>query len=328
MALGEYPAAKLAKKLFKKYGLKIPFDLKELVREHATLLYKSIPIEGVDGLSLNIKVIGATPTVIINEDIPKTRQLFTLAHELGHLIIPWHCGIGIEGVGIRSRMLREMDYREMEQEANIFAAELLMPQELIMEMYQKTETLAKLHKSICATMGVSEHAAAIRMGELLPENILFLAESDGEISYSGQTRDTYASIPEAGFVEPDELFHDAVEHTINKARSTNIHWWRIPLKKAKKIINDERDWREILDLIVEDLIFDEDDQKRFKSTINGKIAYVNGKEKVKEHFSKETLYSACYYRLSDTVGLEPLVAHKDFPAFLKKKIDALFDSKK
>ena len=72
----------------------------------------------VDGVSL--KMHGVSPCVFLNANQPNDRIRFTLAHELGHLV------------------LHEEPSEFMEKEANDFAAEFLMPEEKIIDQLGST----------------------------------------------------------------------------------------------------------------------------------------------------------------------------------------------
>lgn len=85
--------------------------------QYAIIIYKSIPVDGVDGVCLNLKTADKTPTVIVNADSARTRQKFTLAHELGHIIIPWHLGTFIDKVD-ESNGTSNTEYWVIEREAN------------------------------------------------------------------------------------------------------------------------------------------------------------------------------------------------------------------
>src|ERR1035437_4521722 len=124
MGLDEYPEVKLARRIIKKHSLSIPFNIENLIKQYATLIFEQIPIDGIDGVSINIKVPGKKPKVIVNGNIPRTRQLFTLAHELGHLIIPWHIGTIIDETIDECGSNSNQQYWEIERQANRFAAEL------------------------------------------------------------------------------------------------------------------------------------------------------------------------------------------------------------
>lgn len=88
MIWDEYPEVKLARRILEKHSLSLPFKIRTLLESYATVIFKSIPTEGVSGVAVNIKIPGKTPLVIINQDTTATRQQFTMAHELGHLVIP------------------------------------------------------------------------------------------------------------------------------------------------------------------------------------------------------------------------------------------------
>ena len=71
-----------------------------------------------------------------NGDVPTRRHRFTIAHELGH----WICH-ALEDVGeeaptfCRSRDLSEDADRDLEREANVFGAELLMPEAAVRDAW-------------------------------------------------------------------------------------------------------------------------------------------------------------------------------------------------
>lgn len=67
-------------------------------------------------------------TIYANEQAPYTRQAFTIAHELGHYLL--HEDKDQEKF-YRRDMLKFNDDKEQEQEANWFAAALLMPRRLV-----------------------------------------------------------------------------------------------------------------------------------------------------------------------------------------------------
>jgi Zn-dependent peptidase ImmA (M78 family)/transcriptional regulator with XRE-family HTH domain len=64
----------------------------------------------IDGISL--RPVGLPPLIFYNDSAPGDRTRFTLAHELGHLVMHFH----------------QPPYPAMEEEANAFAAEFLMPE--------------------------------------------------------------------------------------------------------------------------------------------------------------------------------------------------------
>jgi Zn-dependent peptidase ImmA (M78 family)/transcriptional regulator with XRE-family HTH domain len=68
----------------------------------------------IDGMSLFDPSIGLPPVICVNRDMPGDRMRFTLAHELGHIVLHSHIPSMGENV-------------DVEMEADQFAAEFLMP---------------------------------------------------------------------------------------------------------------------------------------------------------------------------------------------------------
>ena len=295
--------------------------MKKLISEYAELIYESIPVNGVDGLSLNIKIIGKKPIVIINSNISKPRQLFTLAHELGHLIIPWHCGINLEETYLNPG-LAEWYYRDMEQEANRFAAELLMPEEFIKELNKSIGNLAALHHEICKLIGVSEQAAAIRLCQILPKNIMFIASVESEIKYHGLTNGSFIQIPKNYPFIPSRIYPKAKEYSKFNSKGYTFHWWDVGEKEIDHTEVDNRTWREILDEILEG----HPDALQFKRSLSGKIGNANSRLQREGNVDVEKLYSACYNRLLHDEDMFSLTKHKDFHLVLSKRVAELISN--
>ncbi len=80
-----------------------------------------------------------TKTIYINSEDPPRRQSFTIAHELGHYILQHQPN----QVGVLYRYATPIDKEDpLEQEANYFAANLLVPEDMltkVMKKYNLTE---------------------------------------------------------------------------------------------------------------------------------------------------------------------------------------------
>ena len=89
------------------------------------------------------------------------RRRFTLAHEVGH----WVCQV-LEGktapVYCRPGDVTEAADRALEREANVFAAELLMPEELVAQEFPRAAAIPEL----AAWFGVSGEAMHWRLYNL------------------------------------------------------------------------------------------------------------------------------------------------------------------
>ncbi len=110
-------------------------------------------------------------SILINEDKPKTRQNFTIAHELGHYFL--HDEIlkderliidddnYLDGKRTLYR-LDEAKRNQIEIEANNFAASLLMPRDLVVDAWKRIGNIQE-----CAEIfSVSAIAMTIRLERL------------------------------------------------------------------------------------------------------------------------------------------------------------------
>jgi Zn-dependent peptidase ImmA (M78 family) len=109
-----------------------PVPVEQLARDAgAVISYQPFDAEDISGLLY--RAVDSTPVIGVNSNNPRVRQRFTIAHELGHLTL--HQGHDL----ILERLVR-LNFRDAtsstasdseEIEANMFAAELLMPEDFL-----------------------------------------------------------------------------------------------------------------------------------------------------------------------------------------------------
>ncbi|MGA6828845.1 ImmA/IrrE family metallo-endopeptidase [Nitrospira sp. NS4] len=323
MAIAEEPAANFARRVIEKYRLTPPIDVKQLVRKYGSLRYADIPFEGADGISVNLKVSGKKPIVIVNSSNPPLRKRFTLAHELGHIVIPWHTGTIIDHVD-PNRHESSTEYWEIESEANGFAAELLMPQEWVNKILSAEKDLAKAHSAISDKCETSAHAAALRLSKILPPNIVFASEKRGKVEFSGRTLGTLAStlpvdedFPSAAYTYCQHYYHQ-------KSGDRIFHWWKLPTGVSLSV-KDKRPWRTILHGILEDIDVPAREQERMTLSINGVFGATNGRVKNTKDYCVDTVIAACMQRFKDRQEFLDFSNHPDFEAFIAKRAADLFE---
>lgn len=312
---------KLARRVVDKYGLKPPIDVENLVSARAKLVFATIPFHGVDGVCLNLKAPGKEQTVIVNAQNPKSRQRFTLAHELGHILIPWHTGSVVDHLDPEETGEVE-DYSAMEQEANAFAAELLMPSNWVKGTLSKTENLAVIHRNIARDCDVSLQAAAICLAKNLPKNAVYAVVRDGVVDFAGRSEGTLANAMLYDRPFNPEAYDYAESHYTVEYAGREVHWWRLPQRIS---VNDadDRDWRTILDEIVDDLALADEDKQRFKNSVSGVVAFANGVAKRSADYSVATVVAACLQRFKDRPEFRAFARHPSFEAFIVKKAEGL-----
>ena len=103
----------------------LPVPVQAIAEDLLGLLVEEVPLDGISGL-----LYPDRRTVLVNANDVPARRRFTLAHEVGH----WVCQVQ-EGRGApvmcRAEDVAYDSNRVLEREANIFAAELLMPERAV-----------------------------------------------------------------------------------------------------------------------------------------------------------------------------------------------------
>jgi Zn-dependent peptidase ImmA (M78 family) len=142
-------------------GTPVPLErLAELC--HASIRYE--PFEGeVSGMVHSRP--GRGGTIGVNSEHAKTRQRFTIAHELGHLLLHRDEDFHIDEKRPLARRdevsSQAVDWREIE--ANQFAAELLMPQDLVR---QSVTALVEKDADVTVEEAIEKLARAYQVSQL------------------------------------------------------------------------------------------------------------------------------------------------------------------
>ncbi|MEO5825680.1 MAG: ImmA/IrrE family metallo-endopeptidase [Gemmatimonadales bacterium] len=158
----------------------LPVNVYSLVREHAVVIRQTLPAD-VSGMMMPApENVSKRWVVVLNDRHPRERQNFTLAHELGHIMLHQyttpHADSSSNDVRYRNDVSSQGVDRD-EIEANQFAAELLMPARLLIPRLEKlglvswTEEvpprLMEAIRDLAEECKVSTQAMLLRIGNLL-----------------------------------------------------------------------------------------------------------------------------------------------------------------
>ena len=132
----------------------------EKLAEYLGIEIRESPMDGCDGWCLTI---GDRSIIRINSNLSASRKRFTLAHELGHLIlgVPTVVGESFED-------MFGADSGE-ERKVNDLASELLIPTDVVRSSIPDLPVVATALKRLAKKSKVSELAAAIRVCNLASE---------------------------------------------------------------------------------------------------------------------------------------------------------------
>lgn len=156
-----------------------PVDVYDLASSVAHVVDKEMDPD-ISGMLIPIepKVDGKEWAILVNQDHPPVRRRFTVAHELGHLLMHGYSTAHADsGYKVRFRDPRSSEGSVREEiEANQFAAEILMPEDVLLDRLAEEDLeYVSLHEDennsvlrrIAREFDVSQEALSIRISSLL-----------------------------------------------------------------------------------------------------------------------------------------------------------------
>lgn len=147
----------------------IPTPVETITRRLGIDLRSEEPLEG-ELSAILYQAEGSQVVIGVNAGHAPVRQRFSIAHELGHHELHKDA-LYVDGF-IRRDDKSSLALDSQEIEANAFAAELLMPQDIVIQEVERHLSKtgladpAKLIRQLAKTFDVSEQAMAIRLTNL------------------------------------------------------------------------------------------------------------------------------------------------------------------
>ncbi len=309
------PVEKMAARLLRRHNIVPPYDLEELANKYGNVEHRLLPISA-DGVTVGIGR-DEKPTIIINSSPPETRKKFTLAHELGHIIIPWHTGTIVSHI---DQIDADLEYREMESEANKFAAEILMPEKWLLEKEKSLSSFENYIKDVLHESGASRDAAFIKIFKTI-ETPIICAEVDeeGRIERGFRTR----SAPSSGRLRDRDIFQEEIFHTNKSEESFRLKGlrhkcWFFANTNIRE--TDPRPWREVLSEILADT-----GKSNLLQSVNAVLASQHNRNKEK---TEEELCRIVLQAYDGRLKFTQIVSHPLFNEYVIKRIRELSDKAK
>lgn len=320
------PEEKLACRLVARHNLTPPYNLKELVSLYAEVESLNFPFDA-DGISIGLKQRNK-PKIYINSLRPDVRQKFTLAHELGHVVLPWHIGNIVSHTEIKdseepifepqSTSANSFEYRQIEAEANRFAAELLMPRCWLSKFIETVDlqNFDDTLKEVMSLCGTSRSTTLIKFFDVLPpgyacaeinsDNIVINSFISSGTQVYGLSRDTYC----AEDVYP--IYKESL--SFNLGNRSYVAWTferSIELPEEP----DNTPWRTILKSILKDTDL-HDKKPSINAILPSLFQSIRGGEDTE-------VFSAIVHRYSGRKDLEGFVRHPLFEQYIVKRLKEL-----
>ena len=309
----------LAETVVGKYGLRPPVDVLSLAKRFADVEYDSIP-GSCDGLVLGLDGRGTRPLILVERSDHPTRQRFTLAHELGHLLLPWHLG----GAFACDTATDHPDFSpaaNFEPEANRFAAELLLPSAWLDALISSRhdEKVGNLVRNVLDA-GVSTWVASFRLTERLPRGHVFAVvdSGDGKVVLSGETRGTGIGAPPQGVqLDRDRLDSFASEVEEVEVGSRRVIWWTYR-GQADNFTAPEGDSRLLLKELAQRHGTSSDSARQLVQRCNGIVGFAYDTARREGETNAAHLYAVLRGRFAKKRGFPAgLLEDPEFDAWLR-----------
>jgi Zn-dependent peptidase ImmA (M78 family) len=313
------PERRVARLLLKRNNLVPPIPVKDLLEECADI-EEALPPINIDGL-VWLPDIGRPRVILNSSKRNQNRKRFTMAHELGHIILPWQTGMMAchieEGIGL------EQTYRNNEMEANRFAGELLVPSDWAKDTIKElNHKLARNILEIGKIAEVSPMVSAFTIANVLSTTMIFITQNGSTImnilgSALGQwgRRDWN---PE--FIHQYALL--GADYSSADFGDYQIHCFEIKLRTLLK--RPANSATGLLEEIVYSLEKSEKNRNSLIGRVNGIIGAANAKITATEI---RDFNIALRHRFVSHPDLEKVIKHAKFGDFLLSKAYELINKK-
>lgn len=247
----------------------------------------------IDGLT--VECSSPNPQVFFRDDPDELRTRFTLAHELGHIVLGWH--IGLAECSMSSQPGRHPD----EQEADAFAAELLIPAKWI-----HTRSLSHGF-DMESLIRVAEVARASTTASLIALCSALLPGWAFQMNSNPPMVSEFGRVP-----KKSELDRFAYAKGTTSMHGQTVRWWRLVegVQMPSYAFSDKGEARAALDASLAKSTTRLDRQK-----IEGKVAGHLGH--MRRKVSGDALFSHILYALGSD---DPVFSELDFRLWLAWKI--------
>lgn len=322
--LASQPVRKLARRLLKKTGETPPVDVEAILGRYGELERVVFPFT-CDAVVQRSD--GKRPKVYLDTRPHEVRQRFTLAHEIGHIVIPWQPGTFVCHTNA-SYAFHDYFVEMFEKEANAFASELLLPSPWIAERVHSmfADPFANVVDAIATEANVSIQVATIAIPAFAGVAVqLVLTDRMGEIVLDCSSPNLGSSLSFGDRLTPSKtkkaLAMGGV-HSKVVTGSNTLHAFVYPTPDV--FVRPRKNSSALLDEIIhESLGLSGHDRLPLVRIVAGLVGVANNK--TINAPTREDRYGALKRKLSHEPKLEHIVSHPRFDDFLKAKAAEMHD---
>lgn len=165
-------------------NLPVPIPLEELARLAGITKIEPLSSEGFAG-ALITNAEKSEGAIFYSTNGPRSRQRFTIGHELGHFLLPWHRQSSFQ---CKNEDMTFGAKVEWETQANQFSAELLMPKPLVMKRLRALKDPDLLHvQALAKEFETSVEMTARRYIELNEYPCAVVFSKNNDVRYTARS---------------------------------------------------------------------------------------------------------------------------------------------
>jgi len=304
------PEQRVAQLVLQRAQLKPPIDVERLARRYAVVEEDALPEES-DAVVLTRRE--AKPLIVLNRHKPSARKRFTLAHEIGHILIPWHIGT----VACHTDAVVQVDdreYAQTEAEANRFASELLMPRVWLADLVRESKGLRAAFAAAKRAADVSPQALSLALVQVLPPGYVFAAvDKRDNVVLSGTSPGTLAKCPTHGHSLDKVQYNKVADKHLE---IDGVYWWRFESRGRLDPVKDPREATVILNDILQALGIRGASAAKLTQSVNGIVGAANNAMRPR---SAGELLAGLRQRFLARPELGSVIEHENFNSFLAKR---------
>jgi hypothetical protein len=306
------PEQKLATRFVRQHDLTPPVDIEAVVAEYATVERVAWPFD-CDALTADL--IGektGRPTIFLRSPGRHWRDRFTIGHELGHIIIPWHCDLVACHPGAD---VQNYSGGLQEREASSFASCILLPDRYLRPIVEASHEVKDWLDAV-AVGDISAAAGLIGLASrVLAPGIAFVIRDNRRrpILSAG----TLLPVPYDARTYARDFAAVAVDSGTVSHQAHYIDWYKFVQLEHPEEVVDSRDSRQILRDAIAAVTDDSQEARRLTQSVNGVVG-ANLARDIRT--SPVTAYNTLRYIFQNRPHLAEVVEQPDFDRFLKRKI--------
>lgn len=323
-SLTALPEIKLARALVAREGLVPPVPVEDLVSARADVRDADFPGSWD---AILIEKPGIRPEVILSRAAPRTRRRFTLAHELGHLVIPWSVGM----LFCQSRPVHPSGASgadDLEYEANRFASELLVPRGWLRARIE-ADLDRKLADAIVVAAQVAQVSpvvVALAVPPLCePGALVFFVNEAGETRYAGSSPGSAVRIPKrwdaAVLAEMQQAGGQLSVVEVGRDTLVAITFQRDDILGDTPVVEDAEQ-TPLLRGVLAARFDDAESREQARMSVMGIVGSVNSR--ASSSADESAIYSLLLQSFVSREELRGVLADPDFRRFLRSKARSLY----